>query len=472
LDASKLHFCGGIDCCYSNAKYECTTAVLPKEQIVKVRPLLCDLEADFAEFAGPDGKLDIEELAGIWQKCAERKLGKLSDEDQRIIASSARMLHDAIDLDRTGYISYEEFATFMLGGSEERGPLRRMRDELHATISKDPTKLNEMIAKFRSWDKNGDGYVTLEELTEHMRELLRFNGKNAGRGAKQMAESIILEADVDHDGQVDLWEALAHALGRRKTPVELLLYDISHGASKKFSPILLGKHFEAIYHSSVIAFGDEYWYGGRIFKNDPPNSKTFGEPLKTSVTKLKPSHYNSDLQVVHLGYTLVTQQEFRTFLSADLCKKFKPDTYDVMTYNCNTFSKEVVFFLTGEQIPEQVSKLPELVLNSPTAKVLRPFLNKWLGGFSGGVGASQGLCDCNTSCAKEAEYDEICQEVLGEGAIVTFNTNEDINGESVGVVTKEDGDNIEVRIFDPITSEFVIRTSEKKTIHRTLSSKM
>jgi len=39
---------------------------------------------------------------------------------------------------------------------------------------------------------------------------------------------------VNHNGTVDLWELLAYALGRRKTPVELLLYDLSKGYLEAF----------------------------------------------------------------------------------------------------------------------------------------------------------------------------------------------------------------------------------------------
>eukprot|EP00971_Amphidinium_carterae_P014487 286259-Amphidinium_carterae.1 len=49
------------------------------------------------------------------------------------------------------------------------------------------------------------------------------------------------EADVDNDGKLDFYEILAHSLGRRKQSVELLVYDISKGVSKRYSKLLLGK---------------------------------------------------------------------------------------------------------------------------------------------------------------------------------------------------------------------------------------
>ena len=67
--------------------------------------------------------------------------------------------------------------------------------------------------------------------------------------------------DLDDDGQVDFNEFLSYAIGRRKQPVELILYDISNGVSARFSLILLGRQFEAIYHSGTLVFGTEFWYG-------------------------------------------------------------------------------------------------------------------------------------------------------------------------------------------------------------------
>merc|ERR1719433_2188611 len=76
--------------------------------------------------------------------------------------------------------------------------------------------------------------------------------------------------------------------------------------------------------------------------------------------------------------------EFRTFLTSHLAKKYRKDNYDVLTHNCNGFSNEAIDFLTGASIPDQVINLPQLVMATTTAKLLRPLLNRWLGGFGGG----------------------------------------------------------------------------------------
>lgn len=40
--------------------------------------------------------------------------------------------------------------------------------------------------------------------------------------------------------------------------------------------------------------------------------------------------------------------------------RFSEQTYDLLTHNCNTFSDELVFFLTNNHIPEEITNLPQV----------------------------------------------------------------------------------------------------------------
>ena len=54
-----------------------------------------------------------------------------------------------------------------------------------------------------------------------------------------------------------------------KNSVTLLLYDISNGMARQFSPMMVGKLVEAIYHSSIVVYGTEYFFGGGICRGVP-----------------------------------------------------------------------------------------------------------------------------------------------------------------------------------------------------------
>lgn len=60
--------------------------------------------------------------------------------------------------------------------------------------------------------------------------------------------------------------------------VTLALYDITNGLARSMSMMIIGQQVDAVYHSSLIAFGREYYFGGGICC-DPPRQTPFGKPL-------------------------------------------------------------------------------------------------------------------------------------------------------------------------------------------------
>lgn len=265
-------------------------------------------------------------------------------------------------------------------------------------------------------------------------------------------------------------------MGRRKTPVELLLYDISDGMSKRVSWALLGRQFEAIYHSSVLVFGFEYWYGGCIFKTRPPCTQCFGPPLAKSVAApLKPSTYIPDIMSVHLGYTMATAKELKKFLGTDLAKKYRKDNYDILTNNCNGFSNDVVGFLTGSMIPEEVLTLPELVMATNTAKFMRPLLNRWLGGFGAqgndsdeGIGIEPAEDDEVATLSQKASAVHADAELVEGTFVVAEGLPGLANGEQIVCrVIKESLHRVSLSYFDPKTEEITTRTNLAKSVVKT-----
>lgn len=448
---------GLLGCCLNSHRVEASLQALPPQK--KLRPLLCDLEEQFKKHAGADQALDQKELAEIWIKAAEVKVGKVSAEEAAFIEQSTKEYFQIMDTDNSGKVTYEEFVAGMLGGNEDVGHMRQLRQHLNASMKQDPKKLQKLISEFREWDKNGDGYVTKEELEEHLgklQELSVADGKITKERKSQMdqvrkmMDDVFANADVDMDGKVDLWEVMAYILGRKKQPVEILLYDISKGMAAKLGPLLLGKSAEAI-HTGVLVYGSEYWYGGRLFRSDPPCRKQFGEPLTSPWgIKLDRSEQKPELPVVRLGYTFVTHEEFVSWLQAEVKERYTGlHTYDLLTHSCNHFSNEVCNFLLGQGIPEKIFELQKTFLTGPIV-ALRPFLNRYLGGFADaqkGIDENFMAKDGDVEGGKSAE--DLKDELLGSGDVVLVEGVDGIHGAVLATVLKEGKGKCEIKYFDP-----------------------
>lgn len=51
--------------------------------------------------------------------------------------------------------------------------------------------------------------------------------------------------------------------------VDIYIYDLSNGMAKSMSPFLLGKTIDAIYHTGLVVYGTEYYFGGGICRGFP-----------------------------------------------------------------------------------------------------------------------------------------------------------------------------------------------------------
>mmetsp|Transcript_94311 Transcript_94311/g.236776 ORF Transcript_94311/g.236776 Transcript_94311/m.236776 type:complete len:490 (-) Transcript_94311:21-1490(-) len=461
----------------------CVSAPVGRERSIdlirknRLKPLLFDLESNFRQYAGSDQQLDADELADLWKQSTKRQSGSLRAEEATLIEEASRELLMQMDADADGKVSYHEFVSFSLGGMESRGALRSLRAKMADRVRSDPSKLRSLVETFQAWDKNGDGFVTIDELDQYVAELAQHaepppsglwccscggnaaardaTAETAAAQAERLKCELLSIADVDNDGKLDLWEVMAWTLGRRKTPVELLLYDISKGAAKWLGPLLLADFNVEAFHSSVLVFGSEYWYGGDVFRSEPPCDKQFGPPLaKSKVLQLEPSEVRPDLKVVRMGYTLVTHQEFVKFLDTKVLARYSDvSKYDLITHSCNHFTDELLHFLLGRGVPDHVLKLQRMAETSaPSAlRTMRPFLNHYLGGFSGqGGGGDQLLEDTKV---KEGPRHVDPSELLGEGAVVVLDGGaagiDDEGSTVVATILKEKAGVCEIKYFDP-----------------------
>ncbi|KAE9036354.1 hypothetical protein PR001_g8865 [Phytophthora rubi] len=142
--------------------------------------------------------------------------------------------------------------------------------------------------------------------------------------------------------------------------VTLHVYDLSHGMARQLSPALLGKTIDGVWHTGVLVFGREYFFGGG--------------GIQAMAPELVVQRYGMNpVRTIALGETSRTQQELEQFLR-DNSARFTDATYDLLRHNCNNFSDEVAKFLVGSGIPQYILDLPNEALNSPFGAMLRPML--------------------------------------------------------------------------------------------------
>lgn len=129
----------------------------------------------------------------------------------------------------------------------------------------------------------------------------------------------------------------------------------------QMSPGLLGKQIGGIWHTGIVAFGREYYFGGGICV-DVPGRTPYGTP--------KQSH--------PLGRTTKSLDEFLTFLRS-ITSRFTVATYHLLDNNCNNFSNECSRYLTGQSIPSYILDLPSEVMATPFGNMLRPMIDSMQG---------------------------------------------------------------------------------------------
>ncbi|GAA0163545.1 cysteine protease [Lithospermum erythrorhizon] len=140
--------------------------------------------------------------------------------------------------------------------------------------------------------------------------------------------------------------------------VTLNVYDLSQGLARQLSSTFLGKVIEGIWHTGIVVYGNEYYFGGGI-QHEPAGRTPYGTPVK----------------VFDLGETQVPKDLFETYLQ-EISPRYTAETYSLLTHNCNNFSNEVAQFLVGTNIPEYILNLPTEVMSSPTGALMMPMIQQ------------------------------------------------------------------------------------------------
>jgi len=141
-------------------------------------------------------------------------------------------------------------------------------------------------------------------------------------------------------------------------PVSLNIYDLSNGMARTFSRQLVGRQIDGIWHTGIVVYGREFYFGGGI-SYDLPGHTPFG-----TWTKCVNQFLGPPTKTKELGFTEIPEEMFMELLR-DISDRYTERTYNVITNNCNNFTDEVSMLLIGEGIPRDIVDLPKIFMNTP-----------------------------------------------------------------------------------------------------------
>jgi len=140
--------------------------------------------------------------------------------------------------------------------------------------------------------------------------------------------------------------------------VELYVYDLTKGMARAMSPSLLGKQIDGVWHTGIVVYGKEYFFGSMGIEFCAPCGTILGEPLKKEF----------------MGETQIPEEVFEEYINGLRESAFAGGSYDLLKHNCNHFSNEVSQFLCGHEIPDYIIKLVDEVMSTPLGQSLLPML--------------------------------------------------------------------------------------------------
>ncbi|KAK0173739.1 hypothetical protein PV328_006890 [Microctonus aethiopoides] len=172
------------------------------------------------------------------------------------------------------------------------------------------------------------------------------------------------------------------------TKVELYVYDLTKGAAAMMSQILIGRHLDGVWHTAIVAYGREYFFGPSGIQSIRPGSTELGEPLR----------------VEKIGDTFLPYSVFLEYINGLGTSKFAPGTYHLLRLNCNSFSDEVSNFLVGCGIPKYILDLPEEILKTPIGQALAPLIETLANSASAGFTVGQRFVEPRIQREVSPEY--------------------------------------------------------------------
>ncbi|KAF2736017.1 DUF862-domain-containing protein [Polyplosphaeria fusca] len=136
--------------------------------------------------------------------------------------------------------------------------------------------------------------------------------------------------------------------------VQLFVYDLSRGLARAMSHQFLGTQIDAVYHTSLVFDGIEYF---------------FGQGIQTCAAGQ--THHGAPMEKIQMGQTDLPMEIILEYMES-LREVYSAESYDLFLHNCNNFTNDFAMFLVGKGIPDHITSLPQTVLNTPFGQMLKP----------------------------------------------------------------------------------------------------
>ncbi|BGP24093.1 thioredoxin [Rhodotorula toruloides] len=142
-------------------------------------------------------------------------------------------------------------------------------------------------------------------------------------------------------------------------PVSLYIYDLSNGLAAMWGQALTGRPVEGIWHTSLVLYGMEVFFGQGISIVSPPGTTHHGVPKKK----------------LPCGVTHLDKETFLEYIEG-LRETYTADAYHLLEFNCNTFTNDVLSFLNSSSIPSYILSQPSEIMSTPFGAQMRPMIEQ------------------------------------------------------------------------------------------------
>jgi len=142
--------------------------------------------------------------------------------------------------------------------------------------------------------------------------------------------------------------------------VDLYIYDLTQGMARMMSQMILGRVLDGVWHTGVVVYGREYFFGAQGIQSCPPGGTVLGQPLK----------------IEKIGETFIPYQVFKDYIRGLSESTFRGSAYSLLKHNCNSFTEDLCQFLCGTSIPKYILDLPQEFLSTPLGQTLGPLIDR------------------------------------------------------------------------------------------------